>query len=294
MRNSKALVAFSGAAFAAATIFAGAPAHAADDRETCASAADQAQQLRDEGKYRRAREQMLTCARDVCPAPIKRDCLEWLSSLEQVAPTIVISAKDGASDVTDVKVSMDGTSITERLDGKPFPVDLGEHVFKFEYQGKQKEEKVLIGAGQKVRTISVQFGNPNGGSTGAGAGSDAPVGDGSEHKPGSIAPSLVFGGIGLVALGSWAFFGLSGTSEVNDMESNCKPHCAQSDVDAARTKLIIADVSLGVGIVSLGVATYLFFTRPTGNAEIKTGFRSIRFDGGPTRGGAMAGLGGNF
>ena len=30
----------------------------ADEREQCAAAADQAQQLRDEGKYRRAREQM--------------------------------------------------------------------------------------------------------------------------------------------------------------------------------------------------------------------------------------------
>lgn len=293
MKNSKALVAFSGAAFAAATLFAGGPAHAADDRETCASAADQAQQLRDEGKYRRAREQMLICARDVCPAPIKRDCLEWLSSLEQVAPTIVISAKDGNSDVTDVKVSMDGTSITERLDGKPFPVDLGEHVIKFEYQGKQKEEKVLIGAGQKVRTISVQFGNPNAGTASAGGG-DAGGAGGGEPKSGSVVPALIVGGLGVVALGSWAVFGLTGTSDVNDMESTCKPHCAQSDVDAARTKLIIADISLGVGVVALGVATYMFITRPKIDPEIKTGFRSIRFDAGPTRGGAVAGLGGNF
>ena len=43
----------------------------ADDREQCATAAEQAQSLRDEGKYRRAREQMLVCARDVCPGPIK-------------------------------------------------------------------------------------------------------------------------------------------------------------------------------------------------------------------------------
>ncbi|AKV02346.1 hypothetical protein AKJ09_09009 [Labilithrix luteola] len=285
-------MAFSGAAFAAATLFAGAPAHAADDREVCASAADQAQQLRDEGKYRRAREQMLICARDVCPAPIKRDCLEWLSSLEQVAPTIVISAKDGTGDVTDVKVSMDGTSITERLDGKPFPVDLGEHTFKFEYQGKTKEEKVLIGAGQKVRTIGVQFGNPNAGTTGGDSSGGATAGG--EQKSGSLVPALVVGGIGVLALGSWAYFGLSGTSDVDHLESTCKPNCKQSDVDSARSKLIIADVSLGVGVVALGVATYMILTRPKVDSEIKTGMNSVRFDFGPTRGGAVAGLGGNF
>ncbi|MBC7018191.1 hypothetical protein, partial [Salmonella enterica] len=57
---------------ATTTLLVAESAARADDREQCAAAADQAQQLRDEGKYRRAREQLLVCARDVCPAPIKR------------------------------------------------------------------------------------------------------------------------------------------------------------------------------------------------------------------------------
>jgi hypothetical protein len=74
----------------------------ADEREQCASAADQAQQLRDDGKYRRAREQFLVCARDVCPGPIKKDCLDWLSQLDHVAPTVVFTAKEGTHDLIDV------------------------------------------------------------------------------------------------------------------------------------------------------------------------------------------------
>jgi hypothetical protein len=33
-------------------------------------------------------------------------------------------------------------------------------------------------------------------------------------------------------------------------------------VDAAHQKMLIADISLGVGAVALGAAAYLYFTRP--------------------------------
>lgn len=258
----------------------------ADEREQCASAADKGQQMRDEGKYRGAREQFLSCAREVCPGPIRKDCSDWLNQVESVAPSVVIAAKENGKDLTDVKVWMDGVSITERLDGKPIPVDIGEHTFKFEYQGQTKEEKVLIGAGQRGRNLSVVFG--------AGATEKKPVPEQPNQTEGSLVPAFVVGGIGIVALGSFAIFGLSGKSEVSDLESTCKPHCAESDVDKARTKLIIADISLGVGIVALGVATYLVLTRPKIPAEVKTGFKSVRFDGGPTQGGAVGGLSGRF
>jgi len=115
------------------------------------------EQLRDEGKYRRGREQLLVCARDVCPAPIKRDCLEWLSQLEAIAPTIVLGAKEGTKDLSDVKVSVDGVPVTDKLDGKPIQMDLGKHTFKFEFAGQTKEEDFIIGAGQKNRNVSVTF-----------------------------------------------------------------------------------------------------------------------------------------
>ena len=283
----------------------------ADDREQCASAADQAQQLRDEGKYRRAREQLLVCARDVCPAPIKRDCLDWLTQVENTAPTVVFGAKDGTKDLSDVKVYVDGAAVTDRLDGKPVQMDLGKHTVKFEYQGQTKEEDVIIGAGQKNRNVTVTFGA----AAGAGpAGGPTPPPGGETSKEGSIVPAVVVGSIGVLALGSFAIFGLGGKSDVSNLESTCKPHCAESDVDKARTKLIIADISLGVGIVALGVATYLFVTRPKVDADVKTGhasagsgrdrdkaretatsgFRDVSFDFGALSGGAMGSVGARF
>src|SRR5881396_758088 len=107
MRHGNALRMLAAIAATTSTLLADGAA-LADDRAECANSADQAQQLRDEGKYRRAREQLLVCARDVCPAPIKRDCLDWLTQLDNVAPTVVFAAKDGTKDLSDVKVFVDG------------------------------------------------------------------------------------------------------------------------------------------------------------------------------------------
>jgi len=107
-------------------------------------------------------------------------------------------------------------------------------------------------------------------------------------------------GLGVVALGSFAFFGLSGKGEVADLQG-CKGHCAQDDVDKARTKLVIADISLGVGIVALGVATYMFVTRPKVEGDVKAAHAhahaspgKLGFDLGAVSGGAVGSVGGRF
>lgn len=275
---------------------------APDDREQCAASAEQAQQLRDEGKYRRAREQMLVCARDVCPGPIKSDCGKWLTELDRDAPTVVFGARDNSgTDILDVQVSMDGALIQERLDGKPVLVDSGEHTFRFESKdGAVKEERVLVRAAEKARPLIATFPSPvvpdkdKDKDSGGGGGSPPAT------ESGSLVPTLVVGGIGVVALGSFAFFGISGKNAVDDLQE-CKPTCSEEKVDSARTKLIIADISLGVGVVALGVAAYMFFTRPTvdtSKVEASTGAKKkqswLRLDGGPIAGGGYAGLGGRF
>jgi hypothetical protein len=302
MSKSNAMHVTLAAAAAVTTLFISTASHA-DEREQCASSADQAQSLRDEGKYRRAREQFLLCARDVCPGPIKRDCLDWLTKLDEVAPSIVFTAKDGAtgSDVSDVKVSMDGVQLTERLDGKPIPVDTGEHTFKFERGGQAQEQKVLVGAGQKSRNITVQFGGAAGPGPAPGP-APGPSGGG-EKSEGSLVPAFVVGGIGVLALGSFAFFGISGKNAVDDLKA-CKPFCEESEVDKARTKLILADISLGVGIVALGVATYMFITRPKIEDHVKVGralppppkgpLSNVKVDLAPLTGGAAASFGATF
>jgi hypothetical protein len=286
---------------AASTLLVSEAAAHADDRELCASAADQAQQLRDEGKYRRAREQLLVCARDVCPAPIRRDCLEWLMQVENTAPTVVFGAKESGKDLSDVKVTVDGALVVDHLDGKPIQMDLGKHTVRFEYRGQTKEEVVIIGAGQKNRNVSATFAPVV-----APAAPEGPP-PAAESRRGSLVPAFIVGGVGVAALGSFAIFGLGGKNDVDDLEKTCKPNCAESDVSAARTKLIIADISLGVGVVALGVATYLILARPridTSASGVRAaagsppkppgGVTGLAFDVGALAGGAMGSVHARF
>jgi len=285
------------AAVVAAIVFAEQTAFA-DERAECAASAEQAQALRDEGKYRRAREQMLVCARDVCPGPIKSDCGRWLSDLDSVAPSVVFGARVAEKDVADVRVTMDGVVVAEKLDGKPVLVDSGEHTFKFEHQGQIKEERVIIRAAEKARTIVVTFGGaappppppPPGG------------GKGADEEP-SLVPPIVLGGIGVLGIGSFAFFGLSGKGDVDELQK-CKPKCEETEVDKARTKLIIADISLGIGVVALAVSAYMILTRPkidtkasktrVQGASAKSAKSDLWLDLGPVTGGAAGGVGGTF
>ncbi|MBX3231514.1 MAG: hypothetical protein KIT84_24205 [Labilithrix sp.] len=268
-------------------------AFAASDAEQCAAAAGQAQELKDEAKYRRAREQLLICARDVCPGPIKSDCGRWLTEVDRDAPTVVLGARDAKGDLTDVKVSMDGVTVQEKLDGKPILVDAGEHTFTFESKdGSVKEEKVLLRAAEKARPIIVTF--SSGGPQPPPEPPPDPTGGGSLVLP------IILAGVAVVGLGTFAFMGLTGKGEVDDLEkSNCKPNCDSDKVDSARTKLIIADIGLVGGLIAGGVATYLFLTRPKA-PEVKTAAKNesflgrMRLDGGIVAGGAMAGLSAKF
>jgi hypothetical protein len=271
---------------------------APDEREQCAAAAEQAQQLRDEGKYRRAREQMLVCARDVCPGPIKSDCGKWLTELDRDAPTVVFGARDAkGADVFDVRVSMDGAVIQERLDGKPILVDSGEHTFRFEAQdGTVREERVLLRAAEKARPIIVTLGEggDSGGSTNGGT--SGSMGDGEPRSGGkSILPLAVVGGIAAVGLAS---FGITGSSQVSDLKQ-CKPFCKEEDVDSARTKLIIADISLGVAIGAGIVGGIMLLTRSSGDSSSSSAttpslLKRVHLDAGPTRGGGFATVGARF
>ena len=288
-------------AVAVGAVLVSTPARA-DDVATCVKASEQAQSLRDEGKYRKAREQLLVCTRDVCPSVVRKDCVQWLSEVDASMPSIVITARDGSGrDLTDVKVTLDGAALTEHLDGKPIPIDPGEHTLHYETAGAPPvDEKVVMHAGEKNRALSVQLGaHAQSASTSAGGGE----GEQPRASKGPPVAAFIIGGLGVVALGSFAFFGLSGKSDVDDMRQpgGCAPNCSQSQVDSARTKLVIADISLGVGVVALGVATYMILAnRSPASATVTTGttrgsfLSNASFDVRAAPGGGVAQLGGRF
>lgn len=263
----------------------------ADEKQVCTQAYIQGQRLKQEDKLIEAREQLLVCARDTCPASLKKDCTQWAAEVEQSLPTVVVEARaaDG-SDVIDVKVMVDGKTFLEHIDGKPRPINPGVHTFKFQIEDAPAVvNKVVIVAGEKNRRLSAKFPGKEGAAAPAptatstsGTENPPPEGDGGSTTRPVPTSVYVLGGIGLAALGGWGYFAMKFDGQVKDLEA-CKPNCSQSAVDDASSTRTISYIPLGIGVVSLGVATVLFLTRPEEKASHKesaTGFNVRQVPGG--------------
>ena len=138
-----------------------APASAADPTTAdCLSGADRALDLRSAHKLRAAREKLLICAAASCPGDVRNECIRRLDQVNAAIPTIVFETKDGAgNDVAGVKVTMDGQTLTDRLEGTALSIDPGEHTFTFEAPGQPTVQKpFVIREAEKERRERIQFG----------------------------------------------------------------------------------------------------------------------------------------
>jgi hypothetical protein len=267
-----------------------APAFALD-KEQCVAASESAQKLRTQKKLRAARKELISCAQEDCPAVVKKDCLTWLAEVEESVPTIVISAKDGSgADLADVRVSLDGEALTEKLDGSAIAVDPGLHTFRFEVIGVEPvENKIMIREGERNRSVTVTIGKKP-------APAPAPVVAPPPKAPEKPETSTtiptatwVFGAVGIAGLVGFTYFGLSGRADRQKLLDTCAPYCNKDDEKPARNKFILADVSLGVSIVSLGLATVFALTNK--NEPKKA---AIRVDVMPLASGGAAMIAGSF
>ncbi len=263
-----------------------------DEKTQCIAASDQGQQLRDDGKFKLAREAFTRCSRATCPGIVRQECGQWLVDLDAKTPTVVIDATDDkGNDLVSVKLSVDGTDVVAKLDGLPLAVDGGEHVFHYDAAGfAPVEEHVVIRSGEKNRVLKVRFV-----SSAPSAGPVAPAApSGTPHAGGGIPlGAWIFTGVAVAAFASETYFGLAGTNQYNQDKGtgpgSCAPHCKSSEVGSIRTQFAIADVSLGVGVVSACFAAYFFLgPRPASQPP------PAAFDFTPRPGGGVATMSGRF
>ncbi len=279
-----AALAFSGRAFA-------------DDKQDCIAASEAGQDQKLRGSLRGAREQLLVCARDVCPAIVRQDCTQWLTEIIAALPSVVVGAHDWKGhDLVDVTVSVDGVVVASKLDGKPIAVDPGVHAFHYESTtgAAPVDENVVIRQGERNRPLTAAFPAP--------PGAVAPTPEESSPPPpppprGRSPLAYVFGGVGLAAIGAGAVFGVLANGEASTARepapAGCAPNCPSSRVDPIKTKYILADALFGAGILSLGTATYFFFAH-RGAAATDSKHASVRFDVVATPQGEAFEIGGRF
>jgi hypothetical protein len=268
---------------AAITLVGSAPARADVTKDQCIDANGKGQELRREGKLTAAREQLRLCANPSCPAMVRDDCTKRFDDLERAQPTIAFEAKDPAgSDLSAVKVTVDGLPLTDRLTGTPVSVDPGEHTFMFEAPGQPMlQKKLIIHESEKDRREFVVLGTPDTGAA-TGAGTQPPSFPSPSPTTSGLGTqkvlAIVAGGIGVVGIGLGSAFGLMTISKKNDARSVCPNLCMNQDgvnrwSDAGSTGNI-STIAFIVGGVGLAGGAVLWFTAPSlgGSAGAQVGF----------------------
>jgi hypothetical protein len=128
-----------------------------DVARACVAASTHGQTQRDEGHLLVARDALLYCAREECPAIVNASCGEWLSQLEQRIPSVVVRVfATGQGEVTDARVTLDGVQIA--LDGHPMRLDPGSHVLSVAAPGwLPVKRSFVVAEREQARLLEVQL-----------------------------------------------------------------------------------------------------------------------------------------
>jgi hypothetical protein len=233
------------------------PSAGADTHE-CIAAAEHGQELRERGKLSLAKSEFIVCAAEGCPSQVRKDCTEWLAQVEASLSSVVVVVRNpSGSEATGARVWIDGVQLPADTAGRSVSVDPGVRKMRVELDGAAPlDTEVVVHEGEKNRIVAVQLKPALAPAPSEAATTRAPVPLG----------AYVAGGVALLGFASFAYFGLSGTHDLDDMRSSCVHTCSPSSVDAARRKLLVGDLSLLVGLASAGVATWLVL----GRGEVST------------------------
>ena len=236
------------------------PAWAAPQAKRCIEAAETGQQLRGSGRLVAARKSFAVCTSPSCPSAVRRDCARWIEEVDTALPTVAVRLEDeNGKEVPDGNVVLDDGASIEPSAGRAVTIDPGAHRFTWLRADGKIEQEVVIREGERNRAIVLRV-SP---STTPIVGPDRPPPPPPSSSHSSPLP-LIVGTLGVAAIAAGGAFWFVGLRERSNLEQTCKDAhtCAQGDIDASRTKLIVGDVLAGLGVVALAGALYLFLSQP--------------------------------
>jgi hypothetical protein len=232
-----------------------APAAKADDTvRVCIAASTDGQTLRKQGKLLAAREQMIACARDACPAIVRSHCARWLSEVDAATPSVVVRAEDATgADVMGARLLIDGKPA--KLDGQVVQLDPGAHTVSIENDhGARKEERVLLVEGEGSRRVTLRFPAPANAPARTGAPPAALPAESHARARHVPTGAWILGGVGVLALGGATYFAFAAKQQLNDLNGSCSPHCTDAQTQPGRSDALLFDLFLGVGAAAVAGA----------------------------------------
>jgi hypothetical protein len=247
------------------------PTSARADDEACVAAVEDGLTLRKQEHLDEALGRLAVCMDPACPAEVRSVCGKRVAEVTAAIPTVVLVAKDGAgNDLVDVRVTVDGVVLTEKLDGRAWKMEPGPHDFTFEGPGAHKlTKRLVIGEGEKERKETVVLGPPPVPAFAVSA--SAPEAAPRPSWDGRRTAAIVSGAVGLVGLAVGGVFGLATFAKSREENSaGCTTQRCSTTANAQATTLheaavtdgLVSDIGFGVGAAGIVGAIALWMTAP--------------------------------
>ena len=243
---------------------ADAAAVTADNVASCVAAHDQARLLRVNEEWLPARAAMSSCADPSCPLTLRSDCSAWLEELAAVLPTLLIVVERDDGGERPVRLEIDGHAREVPADVAPIELLPGRHTLRFSLAGYPPVDAVVeLAKGEKNRVVRARFVHER---------QPAPAPPAAtqlvRERPIPLVTYLAAAGALVAGVTSGALLA-SALSSRADARERCAPECHDGEREAIDTRLLVADIVGGAGLVLGGVAVYTYVTRPVVETELR-------------------------
>lgn len=251
--------------------------------EQCVAASAAGQQHQKKGSLFAARQQLELCSDPLCPTLVQSECTRWLSEVLTAMPSIVVVARVDGVDQQQARVLLDGHLWLNELSGRPDDIEPGEHELTVTVGTQTQGQRLVVNVGEKNRLVIFQFASPDPLIAKPIPEVPAVV---MEHRAFPVLP-VVFTTAAATGVALFAGLGISGRMSLERLEKDAcaaTKTCNPALVDDIRRRFLIADISLGVGVVSALIAGWQWWRWGTTPAVTVT----------PAPGGASVSISGAF
>ncbi len=232
-------------------------------------------------------------------AKVAETANEALAALEKRIPKLTIKRGRGAEMA---KISVDGSELGASAADKPQHLDPGSHEVTATATGKEPFSQIVkLGEGDS-KTVEVALK-----SKAAAAVEDEPKKDDKpdEAKKGEVKidqessalPYIALGGGGAMLLASGYFYTRRNAARdelADQCINNVCPESAKGTQDRGKSAATMSTITLGLGVVGVGVGAYLLLSGKPEDAKKEARRRWVDVGVGPTKGGLAAAVSGRF
>jgi hypothetical protein len=255
-----------------ALLLTGSSAFAQLSPTECIQAHAKAQELEGTGRLFEALGEFETCSSSSCPKLIQKDCKVLRKTVEEAISTLdVVVVEPSGRPPVDYRIELEDREVAPTTLYQNLPVDPGLRHLKVRAPERPATQvSIVVRPKEKHQRVIIQL---------------PPVEPlASEMRK----ASYVLAGIGGLGILSFTGFAISGYLDEDELKGRPRTVSRRSDyqlADTMRTKYLIADVSLGISLVSLGAATYLWLkTKGTEKSALESDKTAIFLGGSPNGG----------